>query len=74
MHLPVKGLMDLFGIDLSALIEEGKVPSVGAQENGTARLVATRAARVFSFSEPGPGNFPDDHYLLTACGPSVARR
>ncbi len=33
MHLPVKGLMDLFGIDLSRLIEEGKVPGVEAQEN-----------------------------------------
>ena len=33
MHLPVKGLMDLFGIDLSTLIKEGKVPGVGAQEN-----------------------------------------
>jgi hypothetical protein len=33
MHLPVKGLMDLFGIDLSRLIQEGKVPGVGAQED-----------------------------------------
>jgi len=33
MHLPVKGLMDLFGIDLSTLIQEGKVPGVGAQED-----------------------------------------
>jgi len=33
IHLPVKGLMDLFGIDLSTLIKEGKVPGVGAQEN-----------------------------------------
>lgn len=33
MHLPVKGLMDLFGIDLGSLIKEGKVPGVEAQEN-----------------------------------------
>jgi len=33
MHLPVKGLMELFGIDLSRLIKEGKVPGVGAQED-----------------------------------------
>jgi len=33
IHLPVKGLMDLFGIDLSSLIKEGKVPGVGAQED-----------------------------------------
>jgi hypothetical protein len=32
MHLPVKGLMDLFGIDLGKLIKEGKVPGVEAQE------------------------------------------
>src|SRR6202140_4370144 len=31
MHLPVKGLMDLFGFDLSRLIKEGKVPGVGVQ-------------------------------------------
>jgi len=33
IHLPVKGLMGLFGIDLSSLIKEGKVPGVGAQED-----------------------------------------
>jgi len=33
MHLPVKGLMDLFGIDLGKLIKEGKVPGVEAQED-----------------------------------------
>ena len=33
MHLPVKGLMDLFGIDLGSLIKEGKVPGVQAQED-----------------------------------------
>ena len=33
MHVPVKGLMGLFGIDLGKLIKEGKVPGVEAQEN-----------------------------------------
>jgi hypothetical protein len=33
MHVPVKGLMDLFGIDLGELIKEGKVPGVAAQED-----------------------------------------
>ena len=33
LHLPVKGLMDLFGIDLGSLIKEGKVPGVQAQED-----------------------------------------
>jgi hypothetical protein len=33
MHLPVKSLMDLFGIDLGSLIKEGKVPGVEAQED-----------------------------------------
>ena len=33
MHLPVKGLMDLFGIDLGSLIKEGKVPGVEAHED-----------------------------------------
>jgi hypothetical protein len=33
MHVPVKGLMDLFGIDLGGLIKEGKVPGVRAQED-----------------------------------------
>jgi hypothetical protein len=33
MHLPVKSLMDLFGIDLGKLIKEGKVPGVEAQED-----------------------------------------
>ncbi|MGB8475608.1 MAG: hypothetical protein WCE61_16110 [Candidatus Acidiferrum sp.] len=33
MHFPVKGLMDLFGIDLGSLIKEGKVPGVEAQDN-----------------------------------------
>jgi len=36
--------------------------------------VATPTARVSGFSEPAPGSFPDDHYLLTVYGPSVARR
>jgi hypothetical protein len=31
MHVPVKGLMGLFGIDLGSLIKEGKVPGVQAQ-------------------------------------------
>ena len=31
MHVPVKGLMGLFGIDLGSLITEGKVPGVQAQ-------------------------------------------
>jgi hypothetical protein len=33
MHVPVKGLMDLFGIDLGGLIKGGKVPGVQAQED-----------------------------------------
>jgi hypothetical protein len=33
MHLPVKGLMGLFGIDLGGLIKGGKVPGVEAQED-----------------------------------------
>ncbi|MCU1317351.1 MAG: hypothetical protein JWN63_2673 [Candidatus Acidoferrum typicum] len=33
MHLPVKGLMDIFGIDMGGLIKEGKVPGVQAQED-----------------------------------------
>ncbi len=33
MHVPVKRLMDLFGIDLGELIKEGKVPGVAAQED-----------------------------------------
>jgi hypothetical protein len=33
IHVPVKGLMDLFGIDLGGLIKEGKVPGVQAQED-----------------------------------------
>ena len=33
MHVPVKGLMDLFGIDFSGLIKEGKVPGVRAEED-----------------------------------------
>jgi hypothetical protein len=33
LHVPVKGLMDLFGIDLGGLIKEGKVPGVQAQED-----------------------------------------
>jgi hypothetical protein len=33
MHVPVKGLMDLFGVDLGSLIKEGKVPGVQAQED-----------------------------------------
>jgi hypothetical protein len=33
MHVPVKGLMDLFGMDLGSLIKEGKVPGAEAQED-----------------------------------------
>jgi hypothetical protein len=33
MHVPIKGLMGLFGIDLGRLIKEGKVPGVEAQED-----------------------------------------
>jgi hypothetical protein len=33
MHVPVKGLMGLFGIDLGGLIKDGKVPGVQAQED-----------------------------------------
>jgi hypothetical protein len=33
LHFPVKGLMDLFGIDLGSLIKEGKVAGVEAQED-----------------------------------------
>jgi hypothetical protein len=33
IHLPVKSLMDLFGIDLGSLIKEGKVPGVEARED-----------------------------------------
>ena len=33
MHVPVKGLMGLFGIDFGSLIKEGKVPGVRAQED-----------------------------------------
>jgi len=33
MHVPVKGLMDLFGVDLGGLVKEGKVPGVQAQED-----------------------------------------
>jgi hypothetical protein len=33
LHVPVKGLMGLFGIDLGGLIKEGKVPGVSAQED-----------------------------------------
>jgi len=33
MHVPVKGLMSLFGIDLGGLIKEGKVPGVRAEED-----------------------------------------
>ena len=33
MHVPVKGLMGLFGIDLGGLIKGGKVPGVEAQED-----------------------------------------
>jgi hypothetical protein len=33
MHVPVKGLMGLFGMDLGGLIKEGKVPGVSAQED-----------------------------------------
>jgi hypothetical protein len=33
MHIPVKGLMDLFGMDLGSLIKEGKVPGAEAQED-----------------------------------------
>lgn len=30
LHLPVKGLMDAFGIDLAALIKSGKMPGISA--------------------------------------------
>lgn len=33
LHVPVKGLMDLFGIDISDLIKAGKVSGVRAEEN-----------------------------------------
>jgi hypothetical protein len=33
LHVPVKGLMDLFGIDLGGLIKDGKVPGVRAEED-----------------------------------------
>jgi hypothetical protein len=33
MHVPVRGLMDLFGIELGGLIKEGKVPGVETQED-----------------------------------------
>ena len=33
VHVPVKGLMDLFGIDVSDLIKSGKVPGVAVEEN-----------------------------------------
>jgi hypothetical protein len=33
MHVPIKGLMGLFGVDLGGLIKEGKVPGVQAQED-----------------------------------------
>ena len=33
MHVPVKGLMDLFGIELGGLVKEGKVPGVQAEED-----------------------------------------
>ena len=33
MHVPIKGLMGLFGIDLGGLIKEGKVPGVQAQKD-----------------------------------------
>jgi hypothetical protein len=32
LHLPIKGLMDLFGIDMGSLIKEGKIPGVEAKE------------------------------------------
>jgi len=33
MHVPVKGLMGLFGLDLGGLIKAGKVPGLRAQED-----------------------------------------
>ncbi len=33
MHVQVKGLLDLFGVDLGELLKEGKVPGVRAQED-----------------------------------------
>ncbi|MGC2764370.1 MAG: hypothetical protein WB607_02600 [Candidatus Acidiferrum sp.] len=33
MHIQVKGLLDLFAVDLGVLMKEGKVPGVGAQED-----------------------------------------
>lgn len=32
LHFPIKGLMDLFGIDMGSLIKEGKIPGVEAKE------------------------------------------
>jgi hypothetical protein len=33
LHVPVKGLMDAFGIDIASLIKSGKIPGVAAEEN-----------------------------------------
>ncbi len=33
LHVPVKGLMDLFGVEVDDLIKSGKVPGVETQEN-----------------------------------------
>lgn len=33
LHVPVKGLMDAFGIDIASLIKSGKVPGVESEEN-----------------------------------------
>jgi hypothetical protein len=33
LHVPVKGLMDAFGIGIASLIKSGKVPGVEAEEN-----------------------------------------
>lgn len=33
LHIPVKGLMDLFGVHMAALIREGKVPGVTAEKD-----------------------------------------
>jgi len=42
MHVPVKGWMGLFGIDLGGLIKVGKVPGVQAQEDAKGLAFATR--------------------------------
>ena len=33
LHFPIKGLMDLFGIDMGSLIKEGKIPGIEAKDD-----------------------------------------